>query len=88
VFFRRTGVDRRPWQTLVAPTLGALGLAGVLVLLVENLPLLMGGSTALGIGAGVLLLLALGGGFVLAAARPSAARDLVRATRSDAAPQI
>ncbi|GHE14622.1 APC family permease [Klenkia taihuensis] len=88
VFFRRTGVDRRPWQTVVAPGLGVLGLAGVLVLLVENLPLLMGGSTALGIGAGVLLLLALGGGFVLAAARPSAARDLVRATRSDAAPQI
>jgi amino acid transporter len=88
VFFRRTGVDRRPWQTVVAPTLGVLGLAGILVLLVENLPLLMGGSTALGIGAGVLLLLALGGGFVLAAARPSAARDLVRATRSDAAPQI
>lgn len=88
VFFRRTGVDRRPWQTLIAPGLGVLGLAGVLVLLVENLPLLMGGSTALGIGAGVLLLLALGGGFVLAAARPSAARDLVRATRSDAAPQI
>ncbi len=88
VFFRRTGVDRRPWQTLVAPGLGVLGLAGVLVLLVENLPLLMGGSTALGIGAGVLLLAALAGGFVLAATRPSAARDLVRATRSDAAPQI
>ena len=88
VFFRRTGVDRRPWQTLAAPALGTLGLTGILVLLVENLPLLMGGSTALGIGAGVLLLLALGGGFVLAAARPSAARDLVRATRSAAAPQI
>lgn len=88
VFFRRTGVDRRPWQTVVAPALGALGLTGILVLLVENLPLLMGGSTALGIGAGVLLLLCLAAGFVLAAARPSAARDLVRATRADAAPQI
>jgi len=87
VFFRRTGVDRRPWQTLVAPALGVLGLIAILVLLVENLPLLMGGSNALGVGAGVLLLVALAGGFVLAKARPSAARDLVRATRPDA-PQI
>lgn len=88
VFFRRTGVDRRPWQTVVAPALGVVGLTAILVLLVQNLPLLMGGSTALGVGAGVLLLVALAAGFALAAARPSAARDLVRATRADAAPQI
>ncbi|MBM7805251.1 amino acid transporter [Geodermatophilus bullaregiensis] len=88
VFFRRTRADRRPWQTLVAPSLGLVGLALILVLLVENLPLLMGGSTALGVGAGVLLVAALLGGPVLARLRPTAARDLVRAPRSADVPQI
>ncbi|MGY1707668.1 APC family permease [Geodermatophilus sp. SYSU D00697] len=88
VFFRRTGVDRRPWQTLVAPALGLLGLAAILVLLVENLPLLMGGSTVLGVGAGVLLAVALAAGWALAAARPRAARDLTAASPADSAPQI
>jgi amino acid transporter len=73
VFFRRTRVDTRPWQTVVAPGLGFLGLVAVLVVLVQNLPLLMGGSTALGVGAGVLLLAALVAGPVLARVRPSAA---------------
>jgi hypothetical protein len=58
------------------------------VLLVQNLPLLMGGSTPLGVGAGVLLVVALLAGPVLAALRPSAARDLVRAPRSADTPQI
>lgn len=88
VFFRSTRVDTRPWPTLVAPALGLVGLTLILVLLVKNLPLLMGGSTPLGVGAGVLLVVALLAGPLLAKARPSAARDLVRATRSDAAPQI
>ena len=88
VFFRRTGLDRRPWHSLVAPSLGLVGLALVLVLLVDNLPLLMGGSTALGVGAGVLLAAALAGGWVLALLRPQAARSLTAAGPADAAPQI
>jgi amino acid transporter len=88
VFFRRTGVDRRPWHTLIAPALGLLGLGGCLYLLVKNLPLLMGGSTPLGIGAGVLLTVALAAGWLLARARPQAARDLTAAARADEAPQI
>ncbi len=88
VFFRRTGLDRRPWQTVIAPALGALGLGFALVLLVQNLPLLMGGSTALGVGAGALLVLALAAGPLLARARPNSARELVLATRADAAPPI
>jgi amino acid transporter len=88
VFFRRTGLDRRPWQSLIAPSLGVIGLALILVLLVKNLPLLMGGSTALGVGAGVLLAVALATGWVLAKARPNAARELTTATPADAAPQI
>jgi amino acid transporter len=73
VFFRRTRVDTRLWQTLIAPALGFLGLAAVLVVLVQNLALLMGGSTALGVGAGVLLLLTLLAGPVIARFRPEAA---------------
>ena len=88
VFFRRTGLDRRPWHSLVAPSLGLVGLALVLVLLVDNLPLLMGGSTALGVGAGILLAAALAGGWVLALLRPQAARSLTAAGPADAAPQI
>jgi amino acid transporter len=87
VFFRRMR-DPRIWHTALAPALGFLGLAGCLYLLVENLPLLMGGSTALGVGAGVLLVLALLAGPVLARLRPHAALDLVAATRRDAAPLI
>jgi len=88
VFFRRTRLDRRPWPTLVAPSLGLLGLALVLILLVDNLPLLMGGSTVLGVGAGVLLAVAFVAGWGLAAARPQAARSFTAATPEDSAPQI
>ena len=73
VFFRRTRVDTRPWQTLIAPGLGFLGLAAVLVVLVQNLPLLMGESTTLGVAAGILLLATLLAGPVLARVRPEAA---------------
>jgi amino acid transporter len=88
VFFRRTGLDRRPWQSLIAPALGLVGLGLILVLLVQNLPLLMGGSTPLGVGAGVLLAVALAAGWVLAKARPNAARNLTTAAVADNAPQI
>jgi amino acid transporter len=88
VYFRRTGVDRRPWQTVIAPALGLVGLSLILVLLVKNLPLLMGGSTPLGVGVGVLLAVALAAGWLLARARPQAARDLTRATPADEAPLI
>jgi amino acid transporter len=87
-FFRRTDLDRRPWQTLVAPALGAVGLTLILALLVKNLPLLMGGSTPLGVGAGVLLGAALLAGWALARLRPQAARELTSATPADEAPLI
>lgn len=88
VFFRRTGLDRRPWQSMIAPGLGLVGLGLILLLLVKNLPLLMGGSTPLGVGAGVLLAVALAAGWVLAKARPNAARNLTTASLADNAPQI
>lgn len=46
VFFRRTRLDTRPWNTLIAPTLGAVGLAGAIWLILANFTTLIGGDTA------------------------------------------
>ncbi|WP_188189675.1 APC family permease [Nonomuraea sp. SYSU D8015] len=46
VFFRRERVDSRPWNTLVAPLLGALGVAAVIWLVLANFATLIGGSVA------------------------------------------
>ncbi|MDX6741125.1 APC family permease [Actinocorallia sp. A-T 12471] len=46
VFFRRERLDTRPWNTLIAPALGALGLAGAIWLILANFTTLIGGSTA------------------------------------------
>jgi amino acid transporter len=42
VFFRRNGLDRRVWNTVVAPVLGMAGLGYALFLLITNLPALSG----------------------------------------------
>jgi amino acid transporter len=42
VFFRRNGLDKRVWNTMVAPVLGMIGLGYALYLLVVNLPALSG----------------------------------------------
>ncbi|AWT56484.1 APC family permease [Mycolicibacterium smegmatis] len=70
VYFRRHRVDPRPWNTLVAPTLGFLGLAALSVLTAANLPLLVGGSTTLAGVIGVLLAGTFLGGVTLAVLRP------------------
>ncbi len=44
VFFRRERLDTRPWNTLVAPALGALGIVGAIWLVVENFTTLIGGE--------------------------------------------
>ena len=44
VFFRRERLDTRPWNTLIAPVLGALGIAGAIWLIVENFTTLIGGE--------------------------------------------
>ncbi|MFF4658488.1 APC family permease [Streptomyces sp. NPDC001381] len=46
VFFRRTGADTRIWNTLVAPVLGALGIAGAIWLIMANFTTLIGGDRA------------------------------------------
>lgn len=74
VYFRRSGVDTRTWQTLVAPGLGLVGLAILLVMTAVNLPLLVGGSSTTAAVIGVLLVGTFAGGAVLAALRPRAGR--------------
>ena len=44
VHFRRSRADTRPWNTLIAPVLGALGIAGAIWLIVENFTTLIGGD--------------------------------------------
>ncbi|WP_031094335.1 MULTISPECIES: APC family permease [unclassified Streptomyces] len=61
-FFRRRRVDGRMWNTLIAPVLGALGLAGAIWLILANFTTLIGGeaSTALWLVLSVPVVLALG----------------------------
>src|ERR1700733_12647641 len=42
VFFQRNGLDKRVWNTIVAPVLGMAGLGYALFLLITNLPALSG----------------------------------------------
>lgn len=72
VYFRRTRVDTRPWNTLIAPLLGFAGLAVLSVMTAVNLPLLVGGSTTLAAIIGVLLAGAFLGGIAVAISRPQA----------------
>ena len=44
VFFRRSGADTRLWNTLIAPVLGALGIAGAIWLIIANFTTLIGGD--------------------------------------------
>ena len=74
VFFRRTRTDRRLWNTVIAPTLGLIGLAVLLFMTVVNLPLLVGGSDTLAVIIGALLVGVFAGGAVVALLRPHAAR--------------
>jgi amino acid transporter len=65
VFFRRHGHDKRIWHTLIAPILGFLGLAVVLILVLANYPFLTG-SVASAVIIALLLLLVFVLGVVLA----------------------
>jgi amino acid transporter len=71
MFFRHNKSDTRPWNTVIAPGLGCVGLGITTAITAWNLPLLMG-STALGWMVVVLLILTIGAGFAVAAMRPHA----------------
>lgn len=57
------------WRAFVAPAIGLVGLAGVFVLVLQNLPDLVGGSTPVAVGAVVLLVVVFGVGAGIAAKR-------------------
>ncbi|MGO4383558.1 APC family permease [Specibacter sp. RAF43] len=73
VFFRRRGAPWVNWRRSVAPTLGFLGLLGILALILSNLPALLGGSTLLCVVVLAVLVLALAAGWVIENARPATA---------------
>jgi amino acid transporter len=75
VFFARSGADRRPWNTRIAPALGLLGLLGCLVLTIGNFPTLIGGSTGLAVGIGAVLVAVTAVGVVLGLVRRDATPD-------------
>jgi amino acid transporter len=45
IYFQRTRLDRRPWNTLVAPVLGGAGLVYAMAILIRNLPALSGSES-------------------------------------------
>lgn len=49
VYFARTQVDSRIWQTRIAPVLGLVGLVVAAGIIVANFPTLIGGSTTLAV---------------------------------------
>jgi amino acid transporter len=48
VFFRKSNVDKRPWNTVIAPLLAIAGLTGFFILTLDSLDILLGvqGATA------------------------------------------
>jgi amino acid transporter len=83
VYFRRTRVDRRPWQTVIAPVLGLIGLLAMLAVVIANFPVLVGGSDVVAaIIAGALVAAFVAGiivALVMRRRRPGAYADLTDA---------
>jgi amino acid transporter len=81
VYFRRTRVDRRAWQTFIAPSLGMIGLAVILAVVIANLPTLVGGSVAVALVIGAVIVVCLVAGLVVAGVlrtrRPAAYAKLI-----------
>ncbi len=73
VYFRRTRVDTRPWQTVGAPALGLVGLLVFLYLTISNFPTLIGGSTGLAVAIGAVLVVFFAAGAVWSRARRTVA---------------
>lgn len=67
VFFRRSGVDKRPWNTLIAPLLAIAGLGYFFIVTLSSLDVLLGvqGGTALLMVSLVFIALAIGAGYGL-----------------------
>lgn len=66
VYFRRTPHNEPVWNTVIAPSLGFLGLLGLIVITSFYFPLLVGGSAVLGVTFQMLVFATAVFGFVLA----------------------
>ncbi|MBB3753566.1 amino acid transporter [Mycolicibacterium sp. BK634] len=66
VYFARTSIDGRIWQTKLAPALGLIGLVAILAIVVVNYPTLVGGSVVVAVVIEAVLLATVLGGFALA----------------------
>lgn len=67
VFFRRSDVDKRPWNTVVAPVLAIVGLGAFFVLTLDSLDILLGVHGAMAVLMVSLVFLALLAGVVYGA---------------------
>jgi len=80
VYFARTRADRRPWNTIIAPALGLIGLVGILIIVIANYPVLVG-SVATAVIIEAILAACLIAGLVVAgvirARRPQVYTDLI-----------
>ncbi len=62
VFFRKSDVDKRPWNTVIAPLLAIVGLSGFFILTLNSLDVLLGVQGATAVLMVSLVFLALFGG--------------------------
>lgn len=66
VYFRRTGLDRRLWNTVIAPIAAAVLIVAGTVLVIRNFPTLIAGSTTTAVVLAASVPLVFAGGWVLA----------------------
>ncbi|BBX07406.1 APC family permease [Mycolicibacterium aichiense] len=64
VFFRKSDVDKRKWNTLVAPILAIIGLGGFFALTLDSLDILLGAQGGMAVLMLSLVFVALGGGML------------------------
>ncbi|WP_431232505.1 APC family permease [Mycolicibacterium psychrotolerans] len=64
VFFRKSDVDKRRWNTVVAPILAIIGLGGFFALTLDSLDILLGAQGVMAVLMLSLVFVALGGGML------------------------
>jgi amino acid transporter len=64
VFFRKSDVDKRRWNTFVAPILAVIGLGGFFALTLDSLDILLGAQGGMAVLMLSLVFVALGGGML------------------------
>ncbi|QBS46251.1 APC family permease [Nocardia sp. CS682] len=75
-FFRRTGLDRRAWHTVIAPVLGTGGLLLITALVIDNFTTLVGGSALVAIVLLAIVAATFALGVALARTAPNPAQPL------------